>query len=89
VPESIDVNLKRAAVALADELDYARAAEKLNIDSTDLKKQVFELEKTLCLHIFRRRQKRVELTKDGTFLIRVFREAVALHDRVDGSADKT
>lgn len=89
MPESIDIHLKRAAITLADALDYARAAEKLSIDSAELRKQIYELEATLCLHIFRPRQKRVELTEDGTFLIRVFREAVALHNKAEGNAHKT
>lgn len=82
--ESIPIALKRAAIVLTDELDYARAAEKLNLTSSELRKQVSTLETQLCLHIFKPRQKRVELTEEGQFLIRAFREALALHDR-DGS----
>jgi DNA-binding transcriptional LysR family regulator len=88
VSESIDIKVKQAVIALADELDYALAAERLKINSAALRELITQLEKTLCLHIFRPRQKRVELTEDGTFLVRVFREAVALHDRNGGNPGK-
>lgn len=79
--ESIPIGFKRAAIALAEQLDHERAAEKLNITSRELRRQVFALETQLCLHIFRPRQRRVELTDDGQFLIKAFREAIAVHDR--------
>jgi DNA-binding transcriptional LysR family regulator len=53
VPESISIDLKRAAIALAEEWDYARAAEQLNITSAELRKQVSALETLLCLRIFK------------------------------------
>lgn len=81
MPESIEIGLKRSAIALAEELNYLRAAERLNITHTVLRKQISTLEKHLCLHIFRRNQRRVELTDEGKFLIRAFRDSVALHDR--------
>lgn len=79
--ESITIGLKRAAITLAEELDYPRAAEKLNTTSRKLRKQVSELETQLCLHIFKPGQRKVELTADGQFLIKAFREAVAIHSR--------
>lgn len=79
--ESISIDLKRAAIALAEQLDYARAAEQLNITSAELRKQVSALETLLCLLIFKPRQKKVEPTEDGRFLIKAFREAVAFYER--------
>lgn len=79
--ESISIDLKRAAIALAEQLDYARAAEQLNLSPAELRKQVSALETLLCLRIFKPRQKKVETTEEGRFLIRFFREAVAFHDR--------
>ncbi len=83
--ESIAIGLKRAAIALADELDYARAAEKLNLTDKELRKQVSALESQLCLHVFKPKQRRVEMTEDGLFLIKAFREAVTIHDRNAGN----
>lgn len=79
--ESISIDQKRAAIALADELDYARAAEQLNITSAELRRQISVLESLLCLRLFKPRQKKVETTEEGRFLIRFFREAVAFHER--------
>jgi hypothetical protein len=81
VSESIAIGLKRAAIILADELDYMRAAEKLSIPSVELQKQISALEAQLCFHIFKPGQRKVELTDEGQFLIKAFRESVALHDR--------
>lgn len=74
--ESISIGLKRAAIALAEQLDYARAAEQLSITSAELRKQVCALETLLCLRIFKPRQKKAEPTEEGRFLIKAFREAM-------------
>lgn len=74
MPKSIAIGLKRAAIILAEKLDYARAAEKMNITSAELRKRISALEALLC-RIFKPRQKKVELTEEGQFLIKVFREA--------------
>jgi Transcriptional regulator len=89
VPESIDIKLKRAAIMLADELSYSRAAGRLNISPVELKRQISSLEKRLYLRVFCRRQETVELTEDGKFLIGFFRGSVAAHHRkgVNGSHD--
>jgi hypothetical protein len=39
------------------------------------------LEAKLYFHIFKPAQKQVELTEEGQFLIKAFRDSVALHDR--------
>lgn len=83
--ESVPIGLKRVAIALADELDYARAAEKLNITSAELQKEISTLESLLCLYLFKPSlERRVELTADGEFLIKAFREAIAVHYRNAG-----
>lgn len=88
--ESVPIELKRIAIAVADELDYARAAEKLNTTSANLRRQINAFETQLCFYIFKPGEKKVELTKEGQFLIKVFRESVALHDRnVSKNPDKT
>ena len=80
--ESIAIGLKRVAIIiLAEDLDYSRAAEKLGFTSVELRKQISALEAQLYFHIFKPRQKKVELTEEGQFLIEVFRKSVALHVR--------
>lgn len=79
--ESIAISLKRAAIVLAEELDYAQAAKKLNTTSDELHMQITALEAQLCFYIFEPRKKEVEMTEEGRFLINAFRESVAIHDR--------
>ncbi len=79
--ESIYIGLKRAAIILAEQLDYGRAAEQLNISPDELRRQISALETQLCFHIFESGRGQVELTEEGQFLIKIFRESVALHDR--------
>lgn len=81
VSESIAIGLKRVAIILAEDLDYSRAAEKLGLTSVELRQQISALEAQLYFHIFKPRQKKVEVTEEGRFLIKAFRESVALHDR--------
>ncbi|MEI9980312.1 MAG: LysR family transcriptional regulator [Edaphobacter sp.] len=88
--ESIDIKLKRAAIALADKLSYPLAAENLEVSSAELRKQISTLEAQLYFHIFKPTQREVELTEEGQFLIKAFRDSVALHDRNAGEdADET
>ena len=47
--EPIAIGLKRAAIVLADELDYARAAGRLSIRSAELRKQISALEAQLWI----------------------------------------
>ncbi len=74
--DSIDLEKKRAAIVLAEERDYPRAAERLHVTPAALRKQIAALESQLWFSVFRPRQKRVELTEEGRFLIRIFREAI-------------
>ena len=83
--ESIAIGPKRAAIVLAEELEYSTAANKLGTTSDELRDQIGALEAQLCLHIFKPRQKRVQLTEEGRFLIEVFRKSVELHDRNEGN----
>ncbi len=79
--EHIDIQLKRAAVRLAEVLDYPRAAESLNLTILALTTRIEELERKLCIHIFEPGQERPQLTDDGRFLIKAFRQAVAFYER--------
>jgi DNA-binding transcriptional LysR family regulator len=81
VPESVDIPLKRAAIMLADELNFSRAAEKLNIPITELRDHIAALETKLSLRLFEPIQDFVKLTDEGRALIGAFRKAVAVHDK--------
>jgi DNA-binding transcriptional LysR family regulator len=78
--ESIDIKLKQAAIILAEERSYSRAAEKLNMKPSELRKLICELEGKLCFYMFRTDPKRVFLTEVGAFLVHAFRDSLALHN---------
>ncbi len=88
--EFISIDLKRAAIVLAEELDFARSAEKLHISPAELKQQIAVLETDLYCQLFRATLEKVDLTEEGQFLIKAFRKSVALHDRnASKDADET
>jgi DNA-binding transcriptional LysR family regulator len=61
----IDLRLIRAAVAVAEELSFSRAALKLHISQPALTKQIQDLEATLRIPLFIRRPHGVQLTDAG------------------------
>jgi DNA-binding transcriptional LysR family regulator len=63
--DSIDVKLLTAAIILARELNYTRAAKRLNISRSELNRQIVELENKLCLKIFQTKGHDVEVTEPG------------------------
>jgi DNA-binding transcriptional LysR family regulator len=91
---AIENRFQNAALMLADELNFTRAAERLNITQPALSKQIFELEERLGFKVFERSQKRVSLTEAGqvfvggcrdayTVLERAIRLAKATHDGIE------
>ena len=52
ISESVPIELKRIAIAVADELDYARTAEKLNTTSCEFcGSRLMHSKPTLFLHL--------------------------------------
>jgi len=76
-----DVRLQLAAVVLAEELNFTRAAERLKITQPALSKQVFELERRVGFPIFKRDQRRVEITEAGQILVRGCRDSLAIMEK--------
>jgi DNA-binding transcriptional LysR family regulator len=62
---NIESRLQAAALALAEELNITRAAERLRITQPALSKQIVEFESRLGFPVFIRGQKRIELTDAG------------------------
>ena len=75
--EGIGTELKRAAVALADELDYTRAAHRYGMSEDRFRHLISELEQKLCLYLFEPTEGTPRLTPEGVFLTGVFRKALA------------
>jgi DNA-binding transcriptional LysR family regulator len=82
----MDAHLRdlRYFVAVAEELNFTRAAERLHLSQPALSKQVRGLEATLRAQLFRRDRRQVELTAAGAALHVVARSL--LEDWDDGVA---
>lgn len=78
---SPDVRLQLAAVVLAEELNFTRAAERLKITQPALSKQIIELERRVGFAIFKRDQRRIEITEAGQVFIRGCRDSLAIMEK--------
>jgi DNA-binding transcriptional LysR family regulator len=72
----------RYFVAVAEELHFARAAERLHISQSPLSRTIRELERDLGVVLFVRTTRRVELTPAGLVLLERARRAIA---EIDGA----
>jgi acetyl esterase/lipase len=68
-PEAIELRHLRAFVAVAEELNFGRAAERLYITQPALSRQIRTLEQLLGCELLRRSTHRVELTVAGEALL--------------------
>ncbi len=60
-----EIRLLQAAIVLAEELNFSRAAERLRIDQSTLSKRIMELESLVGVRLFQRNHQLVELTEPG------------------------
>lgn len=81
-----EIRLLRAAIALAEELNFTRAAERLHIEQSTLSKQIIELESLLGFRLFERNHQMVELNEAGRNFVEAAREAVLHTERAVLSA---
>jgi DNA-binding transcriptional LysR family regulator len=65
----LDTRLLRAFVAVADELNFTRAAKRLHLAQQALSSQVRQLEARLDSKLFERTTRRVTLTQSGELLL--------------------
>ena len=68
-PDAIELRHLRAFVAVADELSFSRAADRLHISQSASGRQVSSLEKLIGTDLLRRSTHRVELTLAGEALL--------------------
>jgi DNA-binding transcriptional LysR family regulator len=81
-----EIRLLQAAIALAEELNYSRAAARLRIDQSTLSKRIAELESQIDMRLFVRNHQTVELTEAGRHFVEEGRKAVLYAERAVADA---
>ena len=76
-----EIRLLQAAIALAEELNFSRAAERLRIEQSTLSKRIVELESQIDLRLFVRNHQAVELTEAGRHFVEDARRAILHTER--------
>lgn len=76
-----EIRLMQAAIVLAEELNFSRAAERLRIDQSTLSKRIMELEGLVGLRLFERTHQLVELTEAGRHFVQEARHALLHTER--------
>ncbi len=71
-----EIRLLQAAIVLAEELHFSRAADRLHIGQSTLSKQIFKLEGEISFQLFRHNQQVVALTEAGRAFVEEARESV-------------
>jgi hypothetical protein len=79
--EFVEMKIQVAVVRLAEELNYARASERLNIAQLELNRQITELENQLELEVFRVSGEDVEVTEAGQVFVNACRTFLATRSR--------
>jgi DNA-binding transcriptional LysR family regulator len=85
VDAPVELRQLRYFVAVAEELHFGRAADRLHMSQSPLSRAIRELERDLGVVLFVRTTRRVELTAAGSLLLEGSRRALA---EIDGAIAK-
>jgi monoterpene epsilon-lactone hydrolase len=85
-PDGVEVRHLRAFVAVAEELNFSRAAERLYVSQPALSRQIRTLERVVGCDLLRRSTHRVELTLAGEALLDRARGVLAALDEAVSAA---
>ncbi|MCZ2075489.1 MAG: LysR family transcriptional regulator, partial [Bryobacterales bacterium] len=77
----VELRLLRYAIAVAEDLHFTRASEKLHLATPSLSKQIRQLEQILGYALFERRTREVRLTPAGAAFVVEARQALAHVER--------
>ena len=78
---TVDFRQFRYFIAVAEELHFGRAAERLHIAQSGLSQQILKLERSVGVQLLSRDRRGVELTEAGRVFLDHARQAVELADR--------
>jgi DNA-binding transcriptional LysR family regulator len=83
--ELIELRQLRYFVTLTEELHFARAAERLQMEQSPLSRAIREMERMLGVRLFERTTRSTRITRAGTVLLDYARRALALVEQASTS----
>ena len=88
-PQDLSIRQLQYVVAVADELGFHRAAERVHVSQPTLSAQVAQIERVLGVTIFERDKRRVLVTEKGAQIIARARQVLLAVDELIATADRT
>lgn len=76
----VDLRMLECFVAVAEELSFRKASERLSVAQPAVSRTIRALEQRLGVDVFMRSSRRVELTSAGDLLLQLSRDLLARHD---------